>query len=93
MHRDVKLKNLILEAENNNVRLIDWGLAEFYYPEYDYSIRVGTRPYKAPELLHNYHQYDYSLDIWSLGCIFAAAVIKILFFRYLKLNLFFQGKI
>lgn len=74
MHRDIKLKNLIIESETNNVRLIDWGLAEFYFNKYEYSIRVGTKPYKAPELLLGNNKYDYSLDIWSLGCIFASAV-------------------
>ena len=74
MHRDIKLKNLIIESDTKNVRLIDWGLGEFYYPKFDYSVKVGTRPYKSPELLLNNTKYDYSLDIWSVGCIFASGV-------------------
>lgn len=56
------------------LRLIDWGLAEFYHPGTDYHIRVGSRYYKAPELLVGYKQYDYSLDMWSVGCMFASMV-------------------
>ena len=86
MHRDVKLKNLIIESDTNNVRLIDWGLAEFFYPNFEYSLRVGTKPYKAPELLLGYNKYDYSLDLWSLGCIFASAVNNICYFFICNLS-------
>ena len=32
---------------------------------------VVTRPYKAPELLLCRDNYDTSIDVWSVGCIFA----------------------
>lgn len=56
------------------LRLIDWGLAEFYHPGTDYHIRVGSRYYKGPELLVGYKRYDYSLDMWSVGCMLASLV-------------------
>lgn len=56
------------------LRLIDWGLAEFYHPGTDYHIRVGSRYYKGPELLVGFKRYDYSLDMWSLGCMLASLV-------------------
>ena len=56
------------------MRLIDWGLAEFYHPDTDYHIRVGSRYYKGPELLVGYKRYDYSLDMWSVGCMLASLV-------------------
>uniref|UniRef100_A0A1I8F3W4 non-specific serine/threonine protein kinase n=1 Tax=Macrostomum lignano TaxID=282301 RepID=A0A1I8F3W4_9PLAT len=51
------------------LRLIDWGLAEFYHPGQEYNVRVASRYFKGPELLLDYQMYDYSLDMWSLGCI------------------------
>jgi casein kinase II subunit alpha len=33
---------------------------------------AGTLYYKSPEMLLEYPMSDYSTDIWSLGCIFAA---------------------
>ncbi len=33
------------------LRLIDWGLAEFYHPGREYNVRVASRYYKGPELL------------------------------------------
>lgn len=55
-------------------------------------MRVSTRNYKGPELLTNNYvgvgvsshskHYDYSVDIWSFGCMIAALVFnKIPFFR------------
>lgn len=75
MHRDVKPHNIIIDHKNRELRLIDWGLAEFYIPEQEYNVRVASRYFKGPELLVDNLLYDYSLDIWSLGCMFAGMVI------------------
>jgi serine/threonine protein kinase len=32
MHRDVKPHNVMIDHAQKKLRLIDWGLAEFYYP-------------------------------------------------------------
>ena len=42
----------------------------------EYNVRVASRYYKGPELLVNLQAYDYSLDIWSLGCMLAGLVFK-----------------
>ena len=36
------------------LRLIDWGLAEFYHPSQEYNVRVASRYFKGPELLVDY---------------------------------------
>ncbi len=36
------------------LRLIDWGLAEFYHPAQEYNVRVASRYFKGPELLVDY---------------------------------------
>ena len=56
------------------LRLIDWGLAEFYHPQTEYNVRVASRYFKGPELLVDFQEYDYSLDMWSYGCMFASMV-------------------
>lgn len=125
------------------LRLIDWGLAEFYHPGQEYNIRVASRYFKGPELLIDYQvrpnicsytdaqfklfshlrlkclvshlrslqllriyllrfwllnlakqlanafgnlkqmafilsfqMYDYSLDMWSLGCMLASMIFR-----------------
>merc|ERR1712157_571049 len=76
MHRDVKPHNVMIDHENRKLRLIDWGLAEFYHPGREYNVRVASRYYKGPELLVDLQLYDYSLDMWSLGCMLAGMVFR-----------------
>ncbi|KAM7254671.1 hypothetical protein ACFE04_019912 [Oxalis oulophora] len=130
MHRDVKPHNVMIDHEQRKLRLIDWGLAEFYHPgkEYNslsiillsvpdlylyafnfliciynvwlpnfgvpvhtlfsYLFSVAADTLKGPELLVDLHDYDYSLDLWSLGCMFAGMVSN-----SLQLNLFCIGQL
>lgn len=91
----------------SQLRLIDWGLAEFYHPSQEYNVRVASRYFKGPELLVDYQvntrcpftrlwfltlallvrvfknnddfvfqMYDYSLDMWSLGCMLASMIFQ-----------------
>lgn len=76
MHRDVKPHNIIVDQSQRKLRLIDWGLAEFYHPAQEYNVRVASRYFKGPELLVDYGYYDYSLDMWSLGCMFASMIFR-----------------
>ena len=63
-----------LTHTRTQLRLIDWGLAEFYHPGQEYNVRVASRYFKGPELLVDYQEYDYSLDMWSFGCMLASMV-------------------
>lgn len=76
MHRDVKPHNIMIDHAQRQLRLIDWGLAEFYHPCNPVNVRVASRYYKGPELLVDYQLYDYSLDVWSLGCMFAGMIFR-----------------
>lgn len=76
VHRDVKPHNIMIDLQTRKLRLIDWGLAEFYHPCQDYNVRVASRYFKGPELLLDYQMYDYSLDMWSLGCMFASMIFR-----------------
>ncbi|CAM9723128.1 unnamed protein product [Choristocarpus tenellus] len=76
MHRDVKPHNVMIDHDRKQLRLIDWGLAEFYHPGREYNVRVASRYFKGPELLVDLQEYDYSLDMWSLGCMFAGMIFR-----------------
>lgn len=86
MHRDVKPNNIMIDHTQKKLRLIDWGLAEYYHPGTEYNVRVATRNFKGPELLLDFRYYDYSLDLWCLGCTLAAIVFKKEPFFYGKSN-------
>jgi len=75
-HRDVKPHNVMIDHEQKKLRLIDWGLAEFYHPTQEYNVRVASRYFKGPELLVDFQEYDYSLDLWSFGCMFASMIFR-----------------
>ncbi|CAI6282872.1 unnamed protein product [Periconia digitata] len=76
MHRDVKPHNVMIDHEKKKLRLIDWGLAEFYHAGTEYNVRVASRYFKGPELLVDFQEYDYSLDMWSLGAMFASMIFR-----------------
>lgn len=76
MHRDLKPRNVVIDHAERKLRLIDFGLAEFHQPGQEYSVRVSSLYYKPPELLCGLRRYDYSLDVWSLGCMLAGLIFR-----------------
>lgn len=71
LHRDLKPGNLLVNS-NCELKICDFGLARTgngkgqFMTEY-----VVTRWYRAPELLLGCDNYGTSIDVWSVGCIFA----------------------
>lgn len=74
IHRDIKPHNILFNTAAKTMKIIDFGLAEFYYPDQAMSPRVASRYFKAPELLLEMDFYNYSVDIWAVGIIFASIV-------------------
>jgi len=74
LHRDLKPQNLLIDREGH-IKLADFGLARMIgVPVRTYTHEVVTLWYRAPEILLGTKLYTCSLDIWSLGCIFAEMV-------------------
>lgn len=76
MHRDIKPGNIRIDHEKRTVRVIDWGLADFYMPKKENNVRVASRYYKAPELLLEHKYYHYAVDVWGFGALMAGWVFK-----------------
>ncbi|KAH3759134.1 casein kinase II catalytic subunit [Pelomyxa schiedti] len=74
IHRDVKPYNILVNHSQRKLTLIDWGLSDTYLPRKEFNVRVASRFWKAPELLLDYNYYNYSIDMWAVGCIMAALV-------------------
>lgn len=78
-HRDLKLDNCVMTA-NNIVKLIDFGTATvFYYPgKHNIPAHgiVGSDPYLAPEVLNKDHYDPRLTDVWSVAIIFMCMVLR-----------------
>lgn len=60
------------------MKLADFGLARNYlFPlDTEKTKEVVTLWYRSPELLLGDNQYDFGVDIWSIGCVLAEFVTK-----------------
>ncbi|CCW70418.1 unnamed protein product, partial [Phytomonas sp. Hart1] len=76
-HRDIKPHNIMIDHAHRILRVIDWGLAEYYLHGEDLNCGVATRHYKGPELLLGYRRYDFALDIWCVGCVLAGMLFHV----------------
>ncbi|XP_072134741.1 mitogen-activated protein kinase 13-like isoform X2 [Mobula birostris] len=68
IHRDLKPGNLAIN-KNCELKIIDFGLAR--HTDSKMTGYVVTRWYRAPEIILNWRHYTQTVDIWSVGCIFA----------------------
>ena len=74
LHRDLKPQNLLINREGR-LKLADFGLARaFGIPVKNFTHEVVTLWYRAPDILLGSKNYTTSVDIWSVGCIFAEIV-------------------
>jgi serine/threonine protein kinase len=69
MHRDVKPHNVMIDHEQRKLRLIDWGLAEFYHPGKEYNVRVASRFVSYSLAFNNLHsQVLFPLFFFNIAC-------------------------
>lgn len=68
LHRDLKTANLLVTSQGT-LKLGDFGLARFFNKrkKADYTNRVCTYWYRAPELMLGETVYGPEIDIWSAG--------------------------
>jgi len=72
LHRDIKPQNLLINLESLELKIADFGLARaFTVPTRTYSNEVVTLWYRPPDVLLGSNNYTTSIDMWSIGCVFA----------------------
>ncbi|KAJ7974363.1 GPCR kinase [Quillaja saponaria] len=72
MHRDIKTSNILVNNEGT-LKIADFGLANLLSSTNKKALtsRVVTLWYRPPELLMGSTNYGVSVDLWSVGCVFA----------------------
>jgi len=79
IHRDLKPRNLLVNG-NCDLKICDYGMARVLFDELQgcgegpMTEYICTRWYRAPEVLCSWTDYDRSIDVWSVGCIFAEMI-------------------
>lgn len=74
LHRDLKPQNLLISREKE-LKVADFGLGRsFGIPMKKFSHEVVTLWYRSPDILLGSTQYGVTVDMWSIGCIFAEMV-------------------
>ncbi len=75
VHRDIKPSNLIITNQNNELKILDFGLAFVpvqkespHQPITQPQMGMGTVDYMAPEQAMDAHRVDIRADIYGLGC-------------------------
>lgn len=70
VHRDIKPENLLIDVNSKQLKLCDFGFARVLAnSKEELTDYVATRWYRAPELLLGSANYEFSVDMWAIGCI------------------------
>mmetsp|Transcript_4665 Transcript_4665/g.7926 ORF Transcript_4665/g.7926 Transcript_4665/m.7926 type:complete len:245 (-) Transcript_4665:133-867(-) len=74
-HRDIKPQNVLVDFDNNIIKLCDFGSAKQLIKGEPNISYICSRYYRAPELIFGNTEYDCSIDVWSVGCVIAELML------------------
>jgi len=74
-HRDIKPQNLLVNPENQQLKLCDFGSAKALVKGEPNVSYICSRYYRAPELIFGSTDYSAAIDIWSQGCVGAELLL------------------
>lgn len=74
-HRDIKPQNLLVNPQNQQLKLCDFGSAKALVPGEPNVSYICSRYYRAPELIFGSTDYTTAIDVWSEGCVGAELLL------------------
>jgi len=74
-HRDIKPQNLLVNPENQQLKLCDFGSAKALVKGEPNVAYICSRYYRAPELIFGSTDYSTAIDVWSQGCVGAELLL------------------
>jgi len=66
-HRDFQLSNICVDI-NDNIKIVDFGVSDFFKHNQTMNIMCGNSAYACPEMLLGKPFVGPEADVWSLGC-------------------------
>jgi serine/threonine protein kinase len=75
-HRDIKPQNILLNSNNKNLRLCDFGSAKKLIKGEPNIAYICSRYYRAPELIFGATEYTNAIDVWSIGCCIVEIILQ-----------------
>ncbi|XP_063905940.1 uncharacterized protein LOC135124645 isoform X3 [Zophobas morio] len=75
VHRDLKMENVILNATQTQIKIVDFGLSNVWSSSNPLRTHCGSPEYAAPELFVAGREYGPEVDLWSLGIIFYGMMV------------------
>lgn len=75
VHRDIKPQNLLINDDNGELKICDFGSAKKLDPKEKNVSYIQSRYYRAPELIYGCQNYTTAIDIWSAGCVIAEMLL------------------
>ena len=89
VHRDLKPENLLL-GKGNILKIIDFGLSNFFDGENLLSTPCGSPCYASPEMVSGNDYNGFYIDVWSTGIILYAMIYGYLPFEDNDNDILFQ---
>jgi len=68
-HRDIKLENILLDDKHENLKLIDFGLSNYFSESKLLKSSCGSPCYASPEMLSGIPYLGITTDLWSSGIV------------------------
>ena len=74
-HRDLKPENILLDKSHQNIKLIDFGLSNYYNYTKLLKSSCGSPCYASPEMLSGKPYLGITTDLWSAGIVLYSMLV------------------
>ncbi len=76
VHRDLKPENLLIDTHTGVLKIADFGCSCYLHEREGRACYVGTRDFRAPELIMEASRYCSKVDVWAGGVVLTELVLK-----------------